>query len=344
MEILIGSKIKEERRIDKILRHLIFLLSGVGLLVTSLELYLSFQDRSICKSDACVLVHSYDRYGTLNLIGVVLFFFLFILVILEMSSKDFKSFSFLRRVRFLAVSMAVLVEGYLVGFQTWFIKEFCGFCLGVATIIFLIFFCEILYQKLKLPSFLVFCGFVSLFISTSLVGVELKALSFDNPVIIYKEDCSHCKEVLDYAKKNEIPVRTYHVKEAYSLMSLLRIKEVPTLIYREDKSIAILVGKGDILEWFQENYKPIGFDSRKDKSQEIKMMASEEAKSSKSTEKPIRPDATATKERDRSEKTKAKETSKEERKSLPTEKQPEKPLIPVPVPSEEGACRIDKGC
>lgn len=343
MEILIGSKIKEEKRIDKILRYLIFLLSGVGLLVTSLELYLSFQDRSICKSEACVIVHSYDKYETLNLIGVVLFFLLFVLAIFEMSSKDFRSFSFLRRVRFLAVSIAVLVEGYLIGFQTWFIREFCGFCLGVATIIFLIFFCEIFYQKLKLPSFLVLCGFVSLFISTFLVGVELKALSFDNPVIIYKEDCSHCKEVLDYARKNEIPIKTYHVKEAYSLMSLLRIKEVPTLIYREDKSIAVLVGKGNILEWFQENYKPIGLVSQKDKSQEIKRMTSGEVKLSKSREKHLIPNATIIKERDRSENTKAKDTSREE-KTTPTEKRSEKPLILVPVPSEEGACRIDKGC
>lgn len=342
MEILIGSKVREEKKIDKILRYLIFLLSGVGLLITSLELYLSSQDRSICKSEACALVHSYDKYGTLNFIGVVLFSFLFILGTLEMFSRDLKSFSFLKRVRFLVVSMAVLVEGYLVGFQTWFIKEFCGFCLGVATIIFLIFFGEVFYQKLKLPSFLVLCGFVSLFISTSLVGVELKALSFDNPVIIYKEDCSHCKEVLNYARKNEIPIKTYHVKEAYFLMSLLKIREVPTLIYREDKSISVLVGKGTILEWFQENYKPMGFGSQKDKSQEVKILTSKETKPSNFKETPIKPNATTAKGRDKSEKTNAQDTSKEEKKSIFGEKQPEKP--PIPIPSEEEACRIDKGC
>lgn len=332
MEILIGSKIKEEKRIDKILRYIILLLSAVGLILTSSELYLSFQDRSICKSEACVLVHSYDKYGTLNLIGTVFFFFLFVFLVLEIISKNLKAFSFLKRIRFFVVSMAVLVEGYLIGFQTWFIKEFCGFCLGVATIIFLIFFCEMLYQRLKLPSFLVLCGFAGLFISTALVGVELRALSFDNPVVIYKEDCSHCKEVLDYAQKNEIPIKAYHIKEAYALMSLLRIKEVPTLIYREDGSISILVGKRNILEWFQENYKPIESGFKGDKPLEERVIVPTH----------IKPDAKFTKGKDKDEKIGSQNASKEEGKSIPTEKSLEK--IFIPVPSEEGACRIDKGC
>lgn len=342
MEILIGLKTKEENKINKLLKYTIFLLTSLGLIITSLELYLSFQEKSLCKSESCFVVHSYDRYGILNSLGVFFFFVLFLLTIPEVFLKNYRTFSFFRKVRFFLLSVAILIEGYLVGFQTWLIGEFCSFCLGIGAIILSVFICEIIYQKAKFVGFLITCGFLSIFLSMFFVGERLKPLNFEFPILVYKENCPHCKEVIEYVKKNEIPIKTYNVKEVYSLLNFLKINEVPILIYKEDKDLFFFVGKNSILEWLQKNYRAFKNYSLIEKNLNLEGQISKGSKIYKSRDLDLKPanmtlNTTAGKTQVR----------KEEPKDVMFEngkKNESKENILVPIPSQEGACRIDKGC
>lgn len=177
---------KNGKKINQLLQYAILLLVVLGLTITSLEFYLSLQEKSLCKNESCIIVHSYDRYQILTPLGILFFFVLFILVTSEIFFETPKS-SFFRKTRLFLLSIATLVEGYLVGFQVWFIGNLCTFCLTVAAIIFLTFVCEIFYQKAKPTLFFTICGSLGIFLSTFLVGENLKPLELKLPILIYKK-------------------------------------------------------------------------------------------------------------------------------------------------------------
>ncbi len=240
------------------------LVSILGLSLIGIEIYLNSHNTSICKTEGCILVHIFDNYGVLNYIGFAIFFYLFLIALLDI----FNFFlGFLLKLRTYILALSIVVEGYFLGFQSWYLKAYCDYCLIIAGFLFLAFFLDYLYPEKSVALLSVkkekkasiykisILGFFSVFLATFLVHFSLKPLNLDLPVIIYEKGCPHCREVISYAKKNNIKIKLYSVKSVISLMKIFDIHTVPLLIDREGKRLVLLKGENEIKNWFNNKYK-----------------------------------------------------------------------------------------
>ncbi len=226
-----------------IINYIILIVSLAGIILTLIEIYLNFKGTSICKTEGCTVVHIFDIHNTLNYLGILIFSSIFLFSLLKNQK--------LLILRSLILSICVIVEGYFIGFQAWYVKEFCHFCLTIAGFIFLLFFLDFLSSKHKTIGLVGVTGFISLLISTYLVNMLLIPLNTKYPVIIYQKNCPHCKAVIKYAKENQIKINTYEVKKVYPLMKILKFDSVPILIYKDNNKVFVINGEKEIKDWLK---------------------------------------------------------------------------------------------
>jgi hypothetical protein len=315
-------------------QYLLLVVVLFGFVLNVYEVYLQFKNSSLCKMDACMLIHLFDRLGVLNYLGVLVFAVVLGLTLLDLKIKSYA----LKRLRLFILGLCLLVEGYFIGFQTFFLQEYCQFCLVVASTIFLAFVLDVFSQKAFSWGFLGFSGFLALFTAVFLVNISLKPIFLDYPVVVYQQNCPNCKVVKEYVINNKIPVRFYEVSKVYALMRIAGIREVPALLYREDNSLLVLVGKNTIIKWLKENYPMLEPFQEKEFSKNLK---EKDLTVNTSTKKPQE----------------KKEPFKKEQ-VVPTEKAPIEnstsiqksfslPFLPAEEGNKEGkgeACLIEKGC
>jgi len=253
-------KTKEPKKI----KFFLFLLSILGLILIASEIYLNFQQKTLCQGEGCFLVHTFDTYNLLNYIGFSLFFCLTIISFFDLLEIKFM---WLLNLRTYILALAIIVEGYFIGLQKWILNEFCSYCLIVAGLIFLCFFLDYKLplkektlffssESLKNTSIykIAFLGCLSLFLATFLVKIPLKPLEFNSPILIYKKNCPHCEEVKKFAKEHNISLKLYEVNEVISLIRLLRYNNVPILIYKENNKTLVIEGENNIKNWLKEKY------------------------------------------------------------------------------------------
>jgi len=271
---------------------LFFLFSIIGLILVTSEIYLNFQQKTLCQGEGCFLVHIFDTYNLLNYIGFLLFFCLVIISFLDLLEVKLTQ---LLNLRTYLLALAIIVLGYFIGFQKWILNEYCSYCLIIAGLIFL---CFLLDYKLPLKEKtlfsggnsskntsiykIAFLGFLSLFLATFLVKVPLKPLEFNSPVLIYKKDCPHCEEVKKFAKAHNISLKLYDVNTAISLIRLLKYNNVPILIYRENDKTLVIEGEENIKNWLKEKYgieekESLERGYKKPESTQIKRIKKEES-------------------------------------------------------------------
>ncbi len=227
-----------------VINYIILIVSLAGIILTLTEIYLNLKGTSICKTEGCTVVHIFDIHNTLNYLGIFIFSSIFIFSLLKNQR--------LLILRSLILSICVIVEGYFIGFQAWYVKEFCHFCLTVAGFIFLLFFLDFLSSKHKTIGLVGITGFISLLISTYLVNMPLISLNLKYPVIIYQKNCPHCKAVIKYAKENQIKINTYEVKKVYPLIKILKFDSIPILIYKvNNNKIFAINGEKEIKNWLK---------------------------------------------------------------------------------------------
>lgn len=256
------------------LKFLIFFLSLTGFILIALEIYLSFHQKTLCQTKGCFLVHAFGTYDILNYIGILLFFYLTISSLFDL--LDFKIFWFLN-LRTYILALAIIIEGYFIGFQKWILNEYCLYCLIVAALLFLCFFLD---YKLPLKEKILFSGTqaskditiykiailgsFSLFFATSLVKIPFKPLKLNYPILVYKKNCHFCKEVEKFAKKHNIPLNLYKADEVISLVRLLNYNNVPILIYKENRKTIVIEGAEDIKNWLKKKYKKTEVEKQKE--------------------------------------------------------------------------------
>jgi len=247
------------------IKFFIFFLSLIGLILIALEIYLSFHQKTLCQTKGCFLVHTFDTYDILNYIGILLFFYLTISSLFDL--LDFQIFWFLN-LRTYILALAVIIEGYFIGFQKWILNEYCLYCLTVAGLLFLCFFLDYklpFKEKILLSDThaskditiykIAILGSFSLFFITSLVKIPFKPLKLNYPILVYKKNCPFCKEVEKFAKKHNIPLNLYKADEVMSLVRLLNYNNVPILIYKENGKTIVIEGAEDIKNWLKKKYK-----------------------------------------------------------------------------------------
>ncbi len=239
---------------NRFIKILLTIVSFAGFSLTLAEIVLNAQGQSICTTSACKLVHTFDAYNMLNWIGLTLFGYLFLTSLLDLLNIIF--IEFFLRLRILIVTGAIIVEGYFIGLQTWFLGKYCFYCLTVASLIFLFAIFDYCYQK-KSNSFAfiyggAFAGALAVFIATALVNIPLKPIPQKGlPILVFKTDCEHCKNVAEFVQKEKLQVVKYPAKSFSPVMQVLGIKGVPVLIYKEKNNIEVVSGDKAIITWFK---------------------------------------------------------------------------------------------
>ncbi|GAB6182497.1 vitamin K epoxide reductase family protein [Thermodesulfovibrio hydrogeniphilus] len=215
----------------------------LGLLFSLTELILHFYNKSLCKTEGCRIVESFVRGGdiVLLLIGILLFSVLFYLSIKQ-------KFPYIHSA-LLIISLAT--EGYLLGFQSFIIKEFCVFCLTIFTILFISAVLRLIQGRRELA--FAFLSFVSVFFITYFVNPQINEMPSAQYVLLYSKDCPHCKEVIQLCTQMSIPVHAVDVKEVSGILKSLKINSVPVLYCNQGTEKKFIVGADSIKQYLFAN-------------------------------------------------------------------------------------------
>lgn len=239
---------------NRFLQNLLVFISFVGLVIVLAEIVLNTQNQSLCVGDACKFVHLFDMYNILNWIGLGLFTYLLFTSVMNLWNIFYIE-PFLK-LRILILTGAIVVEGYFIGFQTWFLGKFCYYCLFIAGCIFLFAIVDYFYQKdfekLSLSYIGAFAGFLAIFIASFLVKVPLKPFpDTKNYILFFDKNCPHCKKVEEFLDEIKISYLKYPVSQYKMLLGVLNIEGVPVLLIKDNGKIVFLYGEQNIRSWFE---------------------------------------------------------------------------------------------
>lgn len=214
-------------------------LYGAGLIITLSEFFLKFSGKSLCKTEGCRIVESFVKGGDVVLLisGLLLFSLLLFLAII----KKFPIF------HSVILITALSIEGYLVGFQSFIVKEFCLFCLAIFGILFVSATIRLLQGRKEIA--FAFISFASVFFIIYLVNPKINEFPSSQYVLIYSKDCPHCKEVIQYCKQMSIDVHALEAKEISGTLKSLKINSVPVLFCNEGKEKKFIIGVDNIKEY-----------------------------------------------------------------------------------------------
>ncbi len=217
-----------------------------GFLFVSIELFFKLSGKSLCQTEGCRIVESFVKGGefVLLLSGVALFGFLFILS-LKRKAEYFHSIILL---------IALSIEGYLLGFQSFIIQEFCLFCLIVFSILFISAILRLIKGRKEIALALI--SFVSVFFITFVVNSQINEFPSSQYVLIYSKNCPVCKEIIQYCKQMSISVETIEAKKVSSILKTLNINSVPVLLYNEGHEKRFIIGAKNIKEYLLEKVTP----------------------------------------------------------------------------------------
>ncbi|MEN2985475.1 MAG: hypothetical protein ABDH16_02275 [Thermodesulfovibrionaceae bacterium] len=231
---------KIKSSVKKIL-HLPTILYFVGFLITLIEIFLKTIGKSFCQTQGCKVVESYVKGSEylLLFLGVILFGFLFF--------SSLKDRAFYIKIESYLLSIALAVEGYLLGFQSFIVKEFCPLCLTVFGIIFLASVFRFFKGKRELA--FGFLSFASVLFITYFVSYSNTKLPNSHYVLIYSKECPYCKEVIQFCQENSIPVQAVEASEIKGVLKELSIESVPVLYCDEGSEKKFIIGSSNIKQY-----------------------------------------------------------------------------------------------
>jgi len=227
-------------------KHLNSLFYLAGFLLVLTEAIFHISGKSLCTTQGCRIVESFVKGGDLVLLiaGLILFGSAFFLSIYKFPQKIKPIVEYVHS-GILIIGLSV--EGYLLGFQTFIIKEFCLFCLTVFGILFISSLLR-LFEKQFEMSF-AFAGFVSVFLMTYFVNPAIAQIPSHQYVLIYSKDCSHCEEVIQFCKAHSISIQAVQVSSLAGTLRSLKIEHVPVLFCDEGATKKFILGQDNIKEY-----------------------------------------------------------------------------------------------
>jgi len=224
--------------------RLVTIFAAFGVILTLSELILKLFNSRLCTTEGCILISQSVRYSdSIIVIGGLI---VFIAILALNVGKIHNSSLMLDQI--LAVSLSV--EGVFVGYQLFRMKHICFFCISVFSI-----FVILALIRLSKKGFSVIWGFISFGVILFLFYILKPPASYIPPlnkplVLIYKQSCPHCEQVIRQAKKHKINICTIKADSCISLLKSLNIKEVPILIINNQNEKKIIVGERNILQYF----------------------------------------------------------------------------------------------
>lgn len=217
------------------------LLYLTGFIITVIELFLRYEGQTLCPTQGCRVVESYVSAGQNFLLyaGIIFFGVLFFV--------SLKDKSFYEKLETYLLSIALAIEGYLLGFQSFVVKEFCIFCLTVLGILILASIFRFLKGKKELTYG--FLSFIFVLFITSIVNNSVTEFSQSPYVLIYSKNCPHCKEVIQFCQENSISIEAVEVSEIKGFLKELKINVVPVLYCDEGTEKKFIIGSDNIKQY-----------------------------------------------------------------------------------------------
>jgi len=217
----------------------------LGFLLTTIETILHLSGESLCQTEGCRIVESFVKGGDIVLLvsGIILFTALFFVSFKEKQGNS-KVYTYIHSS---ILIVALSVEGYFLGFQTFIVQEFCVFCLTVFSILFVS--CIIRLKQGKKELIFAFVCFSAVFFATYLVSPQIATLPLSQHVLVYSKNCPHCKEVIQFCKQYSIPVETFESDKIKATLKSLNINSVPVLFCNEGTEKKIIMGTDNIKEY-----------------------------------------------------------------------------------------------
>ncbi len=224
------------------MKKLFNLLALTGVILTTSELILKFLHSNICNSTGCILAASSliipDKL--LILLGIITFLTLFLLS--QLNKENLID----------ALLIVVLsLEGLLVGYQLFRLKNICHFCISIFFI-----FLSLTVIRLVQNKWAILTGILSFFAVLSMFSVlkpvVVNQLPSSNIVLIYKTNCPHCEKVENFLKENDIKIDRVNVTNCLSFLKSINITAVPALVVRRKSKIEILIGDRNIINFLSE--------------------------------------------------------------------------------------------
>ena len=218
-----------------------FIVSLLGALYLLVEAGLQVFGRSICVSGGCGLVARLARFGDLSLIGIGLAVLAFLALLSGLNRR--RRSGLLDSAINLVLIAALAAEGFLVGYQVFWLTELCLLCLSVFGFLVLLGLLRLLAGWKEAAA-----GFAALAAVLCLVGLVLPprgpGLPADKKMILfYSPDCPHCSEIKEAIAKTNLSITPVLVKEYTETLKNLGVDSVPTLFVNGRYEKLILTGK-----------------------------------------------------------------------------------------------------
>jgi len=236
------------------------------------EAVLKLFHSTLCESTGCLLADSLLKFDSiyLNFIGVADALIILLIGWLSFNKKISE------KLFFIVLIASLLFETIMLGYQYFVSPEMCKFCMGVYTFLVII---SILSTR---KYFLMVVPFViSVFVALSFLALP-KSQAFvtkDGNYLIQSSTCPHCKKVKEYLKDKNIDFKKLSIDdvEARNFATFLDFKTIPILLIKDGKSVQIVNGDKNIIEFFENKSKDTTTQDNievEDKKQEIESVDS----------------------------------------------------------------------
>lgn len=217
-----------------------------GLLLVLTEIIMQYSGKSLCTSSGCRTAELFVSNSMVLLAAGAAVFLCLTL------ASFFRKLAF---IRFLILTSALSVEGYLVAFQSFIIREFCLFCM----VVFAIFVFSVLVNILqKKPEYIIsLAGFLSVLSAVYLVNPGVNEIPRERYVLIYSKDCPHCEETIRFCRERNIPVSMIDARKVVGTLKSLGLDVVPVLVCNSNRNEReIFAGSEKIKEYLISLYTP----------------------------------------------------------------------------------------
>ena len=213
------------------------LLSVIGLALSAGEIYGIVVSSPICKTSGCLIVGQITPFGDKPFViaGLILFSFF---IISSFYSKLSSLIDFV-------ISLSLITEGALLGFQLFYIRDLCTICVVIAIIIGLMFLIRFFRKGIDRTVFyMAIAGFAALILLSRVLYIPIWYPP-QGTSLIYSSSCPHCDNIIQKIKTGGKAVKMINLKKARGFLINNGIKSVPVLIVK-DKNIRLFIGEDQI--------------------------------------------------------------------------------------------------
>ena len=214
--------------------------SALGALYLAVEAVLQSFGTSVCATEGCKVVSQYTRFGDLTMVLLGLGT---VSAITILAARGMRLASELvdGAIDFLLIA-ALAGEGFFVGYQLFWLRVACIFCLSVFGIFLVLGLLRALAgRRAVLAGFGALAAVLSLFFLVLPAGGT--AIPRDRQYLLFtSDDCKHCTEIRKEIEEHRIDVTRLPVREYSAFLKNMGIEHVPTLMVNGPREKIFLTG------------------------------------------------------------------------------------------------------